>query len=91
MYERLLRKAVHTRRFTIRNTDASGWEVLDESEEGVLKTAFYDDWHRVERAKTIFAIEARQLFERVDRIAVSLFITDEVAGLIEGPIRNRRR
>ena len=63
MYARLLRKATHTRRFTIRNTNTSGWEVLDESEEGVLKTAFYDDWHRVERARTIFAIEALVLFE----------------------------
>lgn len=61
MYARLLRNAAHIRRFTIRNTSTSGWAVLDERDSQVLKSILYDDWHRVERAKAAFAIEALTL------------------------------
>lgn len=63
MYARLLRKAAHVRRFTIRNTGTSGWEVLDEQDAKVVKSVLYDDWHRVERAKAAFAAEALTLRE----------------------------
>ena len=61
MYARLLRKAAHVRRFTIRDTGTSGWQVLDEQDSKVVKSVLYDDWHRVERAKAVFAAEALSL------------------------------
>lgn len=61
MYARSLRKAAHTRRFSIRDTGTSGWQVLDEQDSQIVKTALYDDWHRVERAKAAFAVEATML------------------------------
>lgn len=63
MYARFLRKAAHTRRFTVRDTGTSGWEVLDEKDSKVVKSVLYDDWHRVERAKASFALEALTLRE----------------------------
>ncbi|MGH9349661.1 MAG: hypothetical protein ACRD26_20605 [Vicinamibacterales bacterium] len=63
MYARLLRKAAHVRRFTIRATGTSGWEVLDEQDAKVVKSVLYDDWHRVERAMATFAAEASMLRE----------------------------
>jgi hypothetical protein len=61
MYTRLLRKEDHVRRFTIRTTDTSGWQVMDEQDASVLKSACYDDWHRVERARATFSLEAAHL------------------------------
>jgi hypothetical protein len=61
MYAKSLRNAVHTRRFTIRPVPTSGWEVRDENDGGVLKRVLYRDWHRVERAIAMFAIEADTL------------------------------
>jgi hypothetical protein len=63
MYARLLRKAAQIRRFTIRNTGTAGWEVLDQQDADVVKSVVYDDWHRVERAKCVFALEAARLRE----------------------------
>ena len=63
MYAKTLRNHGHTRRFTIRNTGSSGWEVLHEHDSVVIKSARYDDWHRVERAKAVFAVEASMLCE----------------------------
>ena len=61
MYAKTLSNHSHTRRFTIRNTESSGWEVLHEEDSVVIKSARYDDWHRVERAKAAFAVEASML------------------------------
>jgi hypothetical protein len=61
MYACILRKAAHTRRFTITNTPLSGWEVRDEQDSRVLSSHLYRDWHRVERAKRTFAREAEGL------------------------------
>ncbi len=63
MYARHLRNAAHVRRFTIRDTGTSGWQVLDEQDSRIVKSVLYDDWHRVERAKAAFAIEALTLRE----------------------------
>ena len=63
VYARSLRKAEETRRFTIRDTGTQGWEVLDERGATVLKNVLYDDWHRVERARAVFAVEAMTLRE----------------------------
>lgn len=61
MYARILRKATHIRRFTISSTSSSGWEVRDEQDMRLLRSRLYDDWHRVERAKLAFAMEAAGL------------------------------
>ncbi len=58
MYAHILRRAAHVRRFTITTTSSSGWEVRDEEDSHVIKSRRYDDWHRVERAKLTFAVEA---------------------------------
>jgi hypothetical protein len=63
MYARILRNADHTRRFTILQTDTAGWEVREEQDSRVVRTARYRDWHRVERAQMVFAREAALLQE----------------------------
>ena len=63
MYAKLLRKAAHTRRFIIRSHESSGWQVVDERDSIVVKCTNYNDWHRVERAKAAFAVEALLLRE----------------------------
>ena len=63
MYARSFRKAEEIRKFTIRDDGTRGWEVLDERGATVLKSVRYDDWHRVERAKAAFAVEAATLRE----------------------------
>ena len=62
MYARSLFNSTHNRRFTVRPADAmTGWEIRDEIDARVLKSIHYQDWHRVERAKAIFALEANAL------------------------------
>jgi hypothetical protein len=63
MYARQLRKAAHTRRFSIRNTGTSGWQVQEEKDCTIVKSVLYDDWHRVERARAAFALEVVMLRE----------------------------
>jgi len=61
MYTRRFQKATHTRKFSITSTGASGWEVRDEQDSHVIRWVRYRDWHRVERARMAFALEAEQL------------------------------
>lgn len=61
MYSRRLQKASHTRKFTITSAGASGWEVRDEQDSRVIRWVRYRDWHRVERARMAFALEAAML------------------------------
>jgi hypothetical protein len=63
MYIRRLQKASHTRKFTITTAGASGWEVRDEQDSRVIRWVRYSDWHRVERARAAFALEAALLEE----------------------------
>jgi hypothetical protein len=62
MYLRTLRNESHTHRFSITPEQPSGWEVREERDSAVLRRAHYDDWHRVERARRTFALEAFTLF-----------------------------
>jgi hypothetical protein len=55
MYARILRKADHIRRFTIHRAGATGWEVREEQDSDIIRTSCYTDWHRVERARMVFA------------------------------------
>jgi hypothetical protein len=61
MYARVLRKAPHTRRFTIVETGRN-WEVREEQDSQILTRIVYDDWHRVERARDRFHREVTALF-----------------------------
>jgi len=61
MYARKFQKAGQTRRFTITDADNEGWEVREEQDSQVIRSARYTDWHRVERARMAFALEAATL------------------------------
>ena len=63
MYARSLRKAVHTRRFSIRPLPSLGWEVREETDAGVVEHVL-TDWHRVERAIAQFKKEEETLRAR---------------------------
>jgi hypothetical protein len=60
MYARVLRKAPHTRRFTIEETGRH-WEVREEEDSRIVRRVVYDDWHRVERARAAFHRQASVL------------------------------
>ena len=61
MVNLLLRHAHQIRRFSITEEEGEGWEILEETEGGVVRRVKYDDWHRVERAKTAFEVLADSL------------------------------
>jgi hypothetical protein len=61
MFAKELRCAGHTRKFSIRDAGASGWEVRDEQDDRVLKHVLYTDWHRVERAQHMFNLQIDEL------------------------------
>ena len=51
-----LKKADHTRRYSIQATEA-GWEVREEQDAEILRHTYYQDWHRVERARLGFTLK----------------------------------
>ena len=61
MFAKELRRAGHTRKFSIRDAGPSGWEVRDEQDNHVLKHVHYTDWHRVERAVLMMSLEVSAL------------------------------
>ena len=64
MYARIFRKASQTRRFTISDAGAAGWEVREEQDSEIVRSVRYYDWHRVERALMHFRREAATLRDR---------------------------
>jgi hypothetical protein len=60
MFARALHNDQHKRRFAIIQTGRF-WEVLEELDSLVVRRVVYDDWHRVERARRVFAQEADSL------------------------------
>lgn len=61
MFAKELRRGDHTRKFSIRDAGASGWEVRDQQDDRVLKHVHYSDWHRVERALNMFVLQIDDL------------------------------
>ena len=61
MYRRMFQKAGRTRRFTITDAGTLGWEVSKEQDSQIVWSVRYTDWHRVERARMTFALEAATL------------------------------
>ncbi len=57
-----LRKAGHIRRYSIQATSA-GWEVREEQDSEIVRHSFYQDWHRVERARQSFSLKLNTLRE----------------------------
>jgi hypothetical protein len=54
-FQKRFKKADHVRRYTIQNTEA-GWEVREEQDAEIVRHNFYQDWHRVERARVAMAL-----------------------------------
>lgn len=63
MYVRVFRKAAHVHAFVINMLPSQGWEVREEHDSEIVRRVQYDDWHRVERAKLHFAVQALSLAE----------------------------
>jgi hypothetical protein len=63
MYDHTIRKAHQIRRFTIVHTNPEGWEVRLEHDSQLIRSSHYTDWHRVERARMMFARDAMLLEE----------------------------
>jgi hypothetical protein len=61
MYEQSLTHEGHTRRFLISALGPMGWEVREEQDSHVIQNRVYDDWHRVERARSIFQVAISEL------------------------------
>jgi hypothetical protein len=61
MYHRTFKKAGQTKRFSITDAGALGWEVREEQDSQIIWRTRYNDWHRVERARMTFAREAASL------------------------------
>lgn len=59
-YVKSFKKADHIRRYTIQNTD-SGWEVREEQDAEIVRHDFYQDWHRVERARVAMTLRMSEL------------------------------
>lgn len=64
MFERNLSHDGHTRRFLITVSGAQGWEVREEQDSAVIRAKVYDDWHRVERARSAFQAEISTLTDQ---------------------------
>jgi hypothetical protein len=64
MFAKELRQEGHTRKFSIKERGRDGWEVREEQDDRVLKQVCYTDWHRVERALTIFNLQIDELETR---------------------------
>jgi hypothetical protein len=63
MFFRQLHQAGRTRRFVIASRETGGWDVREEADRSVVREVHYDDWHRVERARTAFALRVLTLVE----------------------------
>jgi hypothetical protein len=61
MFSIILRKAGHTRRYSVSALVESGWEVTCERDGEPPRHISYHDWHRVERTLAIFRIEVSEL------------------------------
>ena len=61
MFNHRLEHQGRTRGFMIETRAAGGWDVLEEQDRRVVREVHYDDWHRVERQLTVFAMRVEIL------------------------------
>jgi hypothetical protein len=59
-----LRNGHHVRRYSISRVQESGWEVTREQDPERTHHVCYRDWHRVEHACAVFALEVSALTEQ---------------------------
>src|SRR5262245_20069422 len=64
MFEKELTQAGHVKRFTISAAGSAGWEVRVEQDSHVVRSVCYTDWHRVERAQLMMALQVSELEEK---------------------------
>jgi len=64
MFAKELHNEGHVKRFSIRENGNDGWDVREEQDDRVLRHVRYTDWHRVERALNVFALQIGQLEDR---------------------------
>jgi hypothetical protein len=62
LFVKNLRNQDQTLRFSIAPAD-EGWEVREERDREVVRTAHYRDWHRVERVKRSIVVQLNALRE----------------------------
>jgi hypothetical protein len=62
-FAKSIRYAEHIQRFTIEPT-AAGWEVREEHDSRVVSRRYYQDWHRVERARRELVVRVSALKAR---------------------------
>jgi hypothetical protein len=61
MFNHRLEHQGRTRGFLIETRAAGGWDVLEEQDRRVVREVHYDDWHRVERQLSVFALRVELL------------------------------
>lgn len=64
MFSVSLKRDGHVRHYSIRQADSEGWEVRLEADRELARHNNYHDWHRVERARDVFASEVLELTAR---------------------------
>jgi hypothetical protein len=64
MFVKELTQAGHVKRFTISEAGSAGWEVRVEQDSHVVRSVCYTDWHRVERAQLMMALQVSELEEK---------------------------
>jgi len=72
MFDLRLRHAEHIRHYSIRSSDAWGWEVRLEEDDRIRRNDHYQDWHRVERAMALFEREVQDLTENGWQVTPSI-------------------
>jgi len=61
MFAKTLTDGRHTRHFSIEEIGYDGWEVRQVEDSRLITRKRYTDWHRVERALALFALEVEAL------------------------------
>ncbi len=69
MFDLCLSRAEHVRHYSISAVAPAGWEVRCQEDETLQRLDYYEDWHRVERARQLFEREVSTLSENGWRIA----------------------
>jgi hypothetical protein len=64
MFSVSLQRDGHVRHYSIRQAGSAGWEVKLEADRELARHNNYHDWHRVERAREVFASEVSELTAR---------------------------
>ena len=64
MFSVNLERAEHTKRYSIRQLNESGWEVRLEEDSELTHRACYRDWHRVELAMAVVKLKVSDLTSR---------------------------